>query len=63
VAKLWPGAMSHNADGWDEVLLPVIDRYRAHAQTVVSQLTRTLFQQILGHIEPRGRDGEKEPTR
>ena len=64
-AKLRPGNV-HSADGWDEVLLPVIDRYRAHPQTVVSQLTRTLFQQILGRIEGLAwhpRDGEKDPTR
>jgi len=28
-AKLRPGNV-HSADGWDEVLLPIIDRYRAH---------------------------------
>src|SRR2546425_1204365 len=33
-AKLRPGNV-HSADGWDEVLLPVIDRYRAQGQTVV----------------------------
>src|SRR6059036_2500114 len=33
-AKLRSGNV-HNADGWDEVLLPIIDRYRAHGQTVV----------------------------
>ncbi len=33
-AKLRPGNV-HSADGWDEVLLPVIDRYRARRQTVV----------------------------
>jgi len=33
-AKLRPGNV-HSADGWDEVLLPIIDRYRARAQTVV----------------------------
>ena len=27
-AKLRPGNI-HSADGWDEVLLPIIDRYRA----------------------------------
>jgi len=32
-AKLRPGNV-HSADGWDEVLLPVIDRYRAQGQTV-----------------------------
>jgi hypothetical protein len=33
-AKLRPGNV-HSADGWDDVLLPIIDRYRAHGQTVV----------------------------
>jgi DDE family transposase len=33
-AKLRQGNV-HSADGWDEVLLPVIDRYRAQGQTVV----------------------------
>src|SRR5437016_12764360 len=33
-AKLRPGNV-HSADGWDHVLLPVIDRYRAQGQTVV----------------------------
>jgi hypothetical protein len=33
-AKLRPGNV-HSADGWGEVLLPVIDQYRAQGQTVV----------------------------
>src|SRR5438876_1828530 len=33
-AKLRPGNV-HSADGWDDVLLPIIDRYRAQGQTVV----------------------------
>ncbi len=33
-AKLRPGNV-HSADGWDEVLLPIIDQYRARGQTVV----------------------------
>ena len=33
-AKLRPGNV-HSADGWDEVLLPIIDQYRAQGQTVV----------------------------
>jgi hypothetical protein len=33
-AKLRPGNV-HSADGWDEVLLPLIDRYRRRRQTVV----------------------------
>jgi hypothetical protein len=33
-AKLRPGNV-HSADGWDEVLLPIIDRYRRRGQTVV----------------------------
>src|SRR5262249_21151839 len=33
-AKLRPGNV-HSADGWDEVLLPIIARYRAQGQTVV----------------------------
>jgi Transposase DDE domain group 1 len=33
-AKLRPGNV-HSADGWDEVLLPIVDRYRAQGQTVV----------------------------
>src|SRR5207244_1211049 len=31
---LRPGNV-HSADGWNEVLLPIIDRYRARGQTVV----------------------------
>src|SRR3989442_734660 len=33
-AKLRPGNV-HSADGWNDVLLPIIDRYRAQGQTVV----------------------------
>src|SRR5262245_37813299 len=33
-AKLRPGNV-HSADGWDKVLLPIIDRYRQRGQTVV----------------------------
>jgi len=33
-ATLRPGNV-HSADGWEEVLLPVIDRSQARAQTVV----------------------------
>src|SRR5690242_9808835 len=33
-AKLRPGNV-HSADGWNEVLLPIIDRYRARGQTMV----------------------------
>ena len=33
-AKLRPGNV-HSADGWDEVLLPVVDQHRAQGQTVV----------------------------
>jgi hypothetical protein len=33
-ATLRPGKV-HRADGWDEVLLPVMDRYRTRGQTVV----------------------------
>src|SRR6266853_193800 len=33
-AKLHPGNV-HSADAWEEVLLPVIDRYQAREQTVV----------------------------
>jgi hypothetical protein len=33
-ATLRPGNV-HRADGWDKVLLPVIDRYRTRGQTVV----------------------------
>jgi Transposase DDE domain group 1 len=33
-AKLRPGNV-HSAEGWDEVLLPLIDQYRRHRQTVV----------------------------
>ena len=33
-AKLRPGNV-HSADGWDDVLLPIVDRYRAQGQTVV----------------------------
>ena len=33
-AKLRPGNV-HSADGWDEVLLPIIDRYRAQGHTLV----------------------------
>ena len=34
--KLRPGNV-HSADGWDEVLLPIIDRYRAQGHTVVGR--------------------------
>ena len=40
-AKLRPGNV-HSADGWDEVLLPIIDRYRAQGQTLSSARTRRL---------------------
>jgi hypothetical protein len=33
-AKLRPGNV-HSADGWDDVLLPIIDRYRAQGHAVV----------------------------
>lgn len=33
-AKLRPGNV-HSAEGWDEVLLPIIERYRKQGQTVV----------------------------
>ena len=33
-AKLRPGNV-HSAEGWDEVLLPIVDRYRRRGQTVV----------------------------
>ena len=33
-AKLRPGNV-HSADGWADVLLPIVDRYRAQGQTVV----------------------------
>src|SRR5215472_6675090 len=33
-AKLRPGNV-HSAEGWDEVLLPIVDRYRRRRQTVV----------------------------
>jgi hypothetical protein len=32
--KLRPGNV-HSADGWEDVLLPIVDRYRAQGQTVV----------------------------
>src|SRR5260370_30991961 len=35
-ATLRPGNV-HSADGWDDVLLPIIDRYRAQCQTVVDR--------------------------
>jgi hypothetical protein len=35
-AKLRPGNV-HSADGWDEVLLPIIDQYRARRQTAVAR--------------------------
>jgi hypothetical protein len=34
-AKLRPGNVP-SARGWEKVLLPIIDRYRAHGQTVVT---------------------------
>ena len=37
-ATAWPPLRPgnvHSADGWNEVLLPIIDRYRARGQTVV----------------------------
>jgi hypothetical protein len=39
-ATLRPGNV-HSADGWD-VLLPIIDRYRAQGQTVVVRAMRRL---------------------
>jgi hypothetical protein len=33
-AKLRPGNL-HSADGWDEMLLPIIDRVRARGEAVV----------------------------
>jgi hypothetical protein len=33
-AKLRPGNV-HSADGWDDVLLPIIDRYRAQGHNIV----------------------------
>src|SRR5215831_10624142 len=38
-AKLRPGNV-HSADGWEEVLLPIIDRYRRRRQTVVVRADR-----------------------
>ena len=38
-AKLRPGNV-HSADGWEEVLLPIIDRYRTQGQTVVVRARR-----------------------
>jgi hypothetical protein len=41
-ATLRPGNV-HSADGWEEVLLPVIDRYQARKQTVVVRADATAW--------------------
>jgi hypothetical protein len=63
-AKLRPGNV-HSADGWDKVLLPVIDRYRTRGQTIVVRADPAfalpaLYQALERAIEdllirPRGR--------
>jgi hypothetical protein len=39
-AKLRPGNV-HSAEGWDEVLLPIVDRYRRRGRTVVVRTQRS----------------------
>ncbi len=53
-AKLRPGNV-HSADGWDEVLLPVIDRVRARGQTVVVRADAAFaFPALYEALERRG---------
>src|SRR5262249_38141263 len=53
-AKLRPGNV-HSAEGWDEVLLPIIDRYRSRGQTVVVRADAAFAQPALYEaLEQRG---------
>jgi hypothetical protein len=53
-AKLRPGNV-HSADRWDEVLLPVIDRYRAQGRTVVVRADAAFaLPALYGALERRG---------
>ena len=53
-AKLRPGNV-HSADGWDDVLLPLIDRYRRRRQTVVVRADAAFARpEIYEALEGRG---------
>ncbi len=53
-ATLRPGNV-HSADGWDTVLLPVIDRYRTRGQTLVVRADAAFALQTLYEaLERRG---------
>ena len=53
-AKLRPGNV-HTADGWDDVLLPLIDRYRRRRQTVVVRADAAFARpEIYEALERRG---------
>jgi hypothetical protein len=53
-AKLRPGNV-HSADGWDEVLLPIIDQYRRRRRTVVVRADAAFAQPALYEaLERRG---------
>jgi hypothetical protein len=53
-AKLRPGNV-HSADEWDEVLHPIVDRYRAQGQTVVVRADAAFALPALYEaLEPRG---------
>src|SRR5260370_18166697 len=53
-AQLRPGNV-HSADGWDDVLLPIIDRYRAQGQTIVVRADAAFALPVLYEaLEQRG---------
>jgi len=53
-AKLRPGNV-HSAEGWDEVLLPIIDRFRRRGQTVVVRADAAFARpEIYEALERRG---------
>jgi Transposase DDE domain group 1 len=53
-AKLRPGNV-HSAEGWDEVLLPIIDRYRRRRQRVVVRADAAFARpEIYEALERRG---------
>ena len=53
-AKLRPGNV-HSAEGWDEVLLPIVDRYRRRRQTVVVRADAAFARpEIYEALERRG---------
>jgi len=53
-ARLRPGNV-HSAEGWDEVLLPIIDRYRRRRQSVVVRAdARSAMPALYEALERRG---------